>query len=133
MLKERAGKFYSEDNDLNCAECLLHGANEEYDLGLDQKGLDTMSSFGGGMAVESVCRAFTGGVAVLGVMFTGDKSMDSEKRKAIISDIYKRFEDHFGSVYCSKIKEKFRDDVTGCRGVVEHSAEILDEIIQKYQ
>ncbi len=133
MLKERAGKIYSEDNDLNCAESMLYATNEKYALGLDQKALDTMSSFGGGMAVEGVCGALTGAVAVLGVMFTGNKTVDSETRKAIIVDFYRRFEERFGTVTCSEIKAKFRDDETGCREVVKQSAEILEEIIQKYR
>jgi C_GCAxxG_C_C family probable redox protein len=133
MLKERAGKFYIEDNNLNCAESILYSANEEYDIDLDQKTLDTMSSFGGGMAVESVCGALTGAVAVLGVMITGDKSLDKEKRKAIVTDFYVRFQEKFGTDNCKEIKGKYRDETTGCQEVVKISADILEEIIRKYR
>jgi len=133
MIKEKAAKFYSNDNDLNCAESMLYAANDEYVLGLDQKALDTMSSFGGGMAVESVCGALTGAIAVLGVMFTGDKSLDSAKRKEIVADFYRGFQERFGTDNCGQIKEKYRDDTIGCREVVKHSAEVLEEIIFKYK
>ena len=133
MLEEKAAKFYSDDNDLNCAESILYAANEEYGLGLDQKALDTMSSFGGGMGVESVCGALTGAIAVLGVMFTSDKTVDSEKRKAIVADFYKEFQERFGTDNCGQIKEKYRDDTIGCRDVVKRSAEILREIVRKYR
>jgi len=133
MLKEKAAKYYSEDNDLNCAESMLYAANEAYALGLDRKGLDTMASFGGGMAVEGVCGALTGGLAALGVMFTGDKSLDSKTRREIVTAFYEAFEERLGCDHCKRIKEAFRDDTFGCREVVKHSAEILEKVIQKYR
>src|SRR6056297_807114 len=108
MLKEKVVKYYSGERELNCAEAMIYGANEEYELNLDQKALDTMASFGGGMGVESVCGALTGGLAVLGVMFTCNKAMDAKKRKAIVTDFYKGFEKRFGTDHCQCIKDKFR-------------------------
>ena len=128
MLSEKVVKYYCGELDLNCAESMLYGANEEYGLNLDQKALDTMSAFGGGMGVESICGALTGGLAVLGVLLVWDKSMDSEKRKTIVSNFYKAFENHFGSDSCQKIKNTHRDDLVGCRNVVKGSAEILERI-----
>src|SRR6056297_676115 len=113
MLEEKVVKYYNGELDLNCAESILYGANEEYELSLDQKALDTMSSFGGGMGVESVCGALTGAIAVLGVMFSWDKSIDSQKRKAIVTDFYNAFEQRFGSDNCGQIKKSFRDDAVG--------------------
>lgn len=133
MLKEKVVKFYNGKLDLNCAESMLYGANEEFDLKLDQKALDTMSSFGGGMGVESVCGALTGGIAVLGVMFTWNKTLDSEKRKTITVDYYQAFKKRFGSDNCQQIKKHFRDNSVGCQNVVKWSAEILEEVIRKYQ
>lgn len=133
MLKEKVEKFYSDQNDLNCAESMLYGANEAYGLGLDKKVLDTMSSFGGGMAVQSVCGALTGALAVLGVMFTGDKSIDAKKRSTIIAEFYRKFEEKLGSDNCKELKEKYRDDVQGCQTVVKLSAEVLDEVVKKYR
>ncbi len=132
MLKDKVMKYYAEDNDLNCAEAMLYGSNDEYDLNLSEDALKTMSAFGGGMAVESVCGALTGAVAVLGVMFTGDKSLDKDRRKEIIADFYKSFEEKLGTDNCEELKEKYRDEVEGCLRVVELSAEVLEEIIDKY-
>lgn len=133
MIKEKVAKFYIEDNNLNCAESMLYGADETYGLELDQKALDTMSSFGGGMAVGSVCGALTGAIAALGVMFTGDKSLDKEKRSAIVADFYELFRERFGTDNCQEIKEKYCDETLRCREVVKMSAEILDEIVRKYR
>ncbi|MBG0765204.1 MAG: C-GCAxxG-C-C family protein, partial [Tissierellales bacterium] len=132
MLTDKVMKYYSEENDLNCAESMLYGANEEYDLNLSEDALKTMSAFGGGMAVESVCGALTGAVAALGVMFTGDKSIDKDRRKEIIADFYREFEKKLGTDNCELLKEKYRDEVDGCLKVVELSAEVLEEIVSKY-
>jgi len=133
MFKEKVVKYYSGEFDLNCAESMIYGANEEYDLNLNQKALDTMSSFGGGMGVESVCGALTGGLAVLGVLFTYNKSLDSEIRKAIVTDFYNAFEKRFGTDNCKKIKANFRDETVGCQNVVKWTAEVLEQVIKKYQ
>jgi Xaa-Pro dipeptidase len=132
MLTDKVMKYYLEDNDLNCAETMIYGANEEYDLNMSEDALKTMSAFGGGMAVESVCGALTGAVAALGVMFTGDKSIDKDRRKEIIADFYREFEKKLGTDNCELLKEKYRDEVDGCLKVVELSAEVLEEIVSKY-
>src|SRR6056297_1031099 len=132
MLTDKVMKYYSEENDLNCAESMIYGANDEYDLKLSEDALKTMSAFGGGMAVESVCGALTGAVAALGIMFTGDKSVEKDRRKEIIENFYKSFEEKLGTDNCEEIKEKYDDEVEGCLKVVELSAEVLEEIIDKY-
>ena len=132
MLTDKVMKYYSEDNDLNCAESMIYGANDEYDLKLSEDALKTMSAFGGGMAVESVCGALTGAVAALGIMFTGDKSVEKDRRKEIIENFYKSFEEKLGTDNCEELKEKYKDEVEGCLKVVELSAEVLEEIVDKY-
>jgi len=125
-------KYYSDNNGLNCAQSMLCGANDTYGLGLDQKALYTMACFGGGMGVESVCGALTGALAALGVLLTGDNTLSTDRRKAIVTDFYKAFELRLGSDNCKLIKKEFRDDTLGCRPVVTLSAQILEEIIKKY-
>ncbi|MFA5354803.1 MAG: C-GCAxxG-C-C family (seleno)protein, partial [Thermodesulfovibrionales bacterium] len=48
---------FGDDLKLNCAEKILHGANEVYDLGLDREALKLARGMGGGMGIESVCGA----------------------------------------------------------------------------
>ena len=54
MLVDLVNKYYDKKYDLNCAECMLVAANEEYDLNISKQTLMTMASFGGGMAIGSV-------------------------------------------------------------------------------
>jgi len=133
VLVQTVQKFYSDNNGLNCAESMLYGANETYELGLDQKAFNTMACFGGGMCVESVCGALTGALAALGVILTGDNTLSADNRKAIVIDFYKTFEQRLGSDNCKQIKKEFRDDTLGCLPVVRLSAQILDEIVKKHR
>lgn len=132
MLVQTIQKYYSDNNGLNCSQSMLYGANDIYSLSLDQKALNTMAYFGGGMGVESVCGALTGALAALGVMLTGDNTLSADKRKAIAIDFYKTFEQRLGSDNCKLIKKEFRDDTLGCLPVVRLSAQILEEIVKKY-
>ena len=73
MLVDRVIKYYDKEYDLNCAECMLVAANEEYDLNISKQTLMAMASFVGIMADGSVCGAVTGSITVLGVMFTAER------------------------------------------------------------
>ena len=70
MLKETAKKYWTEEYDLNCAECIMYAANEEYNLNLSEQTLKVMAGFGGGMATGDVCGVVTGSIGVIGIMFT---------------------------------------------------------------
>ena len=52
MLAELIKNGFGEKEDLNCAEKILWGANNAYNLGLDREALKLASGFGGGMAIE---------------------------------------------------------------------------------
>lgn len=64
---------YMEKHDLSCSEAILHGANQVYDLGVDEKALHMAGGFGAEMGVGSVCGTLTGGIMVLGVLFVDDR------------------------------------------------------------
>jgi hypothetical protein len=47
MLVEKCKKYYDLEYNLNCAECMLYAANDEYNLGIDNAGLKLAAGFGG--------------------------------------------------------------------------------------
>ena len=59
MLSELIKNGFGEQEGLNCAEKMLHGANVAYKLGLDKEALK-LASAGGGMGIEDKCGALTG-------------------------------------------------------------------------
>ena len=87
MLKHETARYYRENTNINCAEAMLQAINEKYQLGLDKKALATMSTFGGGMGVGSVCGALTGGLAAVGTM-ANEVSMDKADKSRIAAECY---------------------------------------------
>ncbi|GAQ25031.1 C-GCAxxG-C-C family (seleno)protein [Tepidanaerobacter syntrophicus] len=131
MLTEKIEKYYSKEFDLNCAEAMVYSANEEYGLNLDKKALKMASGFGGGMGIESVCGALTGGIMVLGVLFTKEKAHESERVKTLEKEFLSRYKDKMGDILCKPLKEKHHNDEVRCLNVIKEAGVILDDIVKR--
>ncbi len=131
MLTEKIEKYYSKEFDLNCAETMIYSANEEYGLNLDKKALKMASGFGGGMGIESVCGALTGGIMVLGVLFTKEKAHESERVKTLEKEFLSRYKDKMGDILCKPLKEKHHNDEVRCLNVIKEAGVILDDIVKR--
>lgn len=131
MLVEKSQKYYDKKYDLNCAECILYSANEEYKLGIDAKGLKLAAGFGGGMAVEDVCGAMTGAIMVLGNMFVNERAHESDRIKELTKEFIQKFNDTLKSKNCKELKAMYRDDNKRCSDIIKAASEILDEIIKR--
>jgi len=129
MLLDNVKKYYDKEYDFNCAETILYAANEEYGLNLDKNTLKTMAAFGGGMAIESICGAVTGSLAVLGIMFTKERAHESEKVKQLSQEFFQRFEDKLTTSNCKELKEKYRNDEIRCSSILYAAAEVLERIV----
>ena len=131
MLLETTMKYYDKKNDLNCAECILVAANEEYDLNISKQTLMTMASFGGGMSIEGICGAATGSLAVIGVMFTNERGHESPIVRALSSEFLRRFDEELETLNCSELKGKFNDTDRRCTTMIKTAASVLGEIIDR--
>lgn len=131
MLLDKVKKYYTEEYDLNCAETIMYAANEEYNLDLNKDTLKTMASFGGGMAIESVCGAITGSLAVMGIIFTKERAHESDKIKKLSQEFFEKFENTLGINGCKELKEKYRTEETRCSTMLYEAARILEEIINR--
>ena len=117
--------------DLNCAESMLWGANEVYQLGVDPKYLRFAAGFGGGMCCEKDCGVITGMVMVLSYLYAKEKGHNSPEMKRIIQEAIYQFEEQYGSSNCTELKKRYRSEAKGCYDLIRYGAVILDEIIQK--
>lgn len=131
MLRDTVKKYYSEKYNLNCSETMMYAANEEYNMELDKKTLKTMAAFGGGMGIESVCGVISGSLAVLGILFTKERSHESERIKLLGQEFFKRFEEKLGTITCKPLKEKYRNDEIRCSIIVDAAADVLDEMVKR--
>lgn len=132
MLIDLINKYWDKKYDLNCAECILYAANEEYDLSLSKREFKFMAGFGGGMAIEGVCGVATGAVAVIGLMFTKDRGHESVIVKKLTKEFMERFYDVLQTHKCDELKAKYKkDDHRRCIYILEEAGKILEDIIKR--
>jgi C_GCAxxG_C_C family probable redox protein len=122
---------FARGKDLNCAETILSGANQAYDLGLDGHCLLIAAPFGGGMGIESICGAATGALMALGVMYTQDRAHASPRMQEIAAQYMRRFEARLGSLQCAPLKKAHRSPFHGCAHVIGEAARILDDLVEE--
>ncbi|MPQ43927.1 C-GCAxxG-C-C family (seleno)protein [Clostridium tarantellae] len=132
MLKDKAVYYWDKKYDLNCAECIMYAANDEYNLNLSKETLKVMSAFGGGMAIESVCGAATGALGVIGIMYTNERGHESPIVKELTKEFMDRFYEELGTHKCDELKAKYRkDDADRCIVMIEAAAKVLEQIVIK--
>lgn len=131
QLKELIEKGFYPKNDLNCAETILYGANQVYNLGLSKNCLRLSAAFGGGMGIENVCGVATASLIVLGCLFVKDRAHQSPEIKDIGKELFELYTKNLGDFNCKPLKDKYRTEEKKCFDVVLKGAEILDYIISK--
>jgi len=129
MLMDKISKYYTKEYDLSCSEVMIYAASDEYNMNLKSETFKTMSSFGGGMGIESVCGAITGSLAVIGILFTKERAHEGDRVKKLCQEFFQKFEARLGTDNCAVLKAKYRKQDIGCRVMIETAAEILDEIV----
>lgn len=127
MLKDLAKKYYQ--NGYNCAEAMLYGGNEYYQLGLDEKAFKIMAGFGGGVNIEDICGVVSGSIAILGILFVEKSAHESDNIKELTIEFIEAFKESRGSMNCKELKDQYRNEEEKCSGVVEAAGAVLEEII----
>lgn len=128
MLKNLLLKGYGKEQKYNCAEKILYGANEIYNLGLGKETMKLAAGFGGGMGIESTCGALTASIMALSKIFVKDTAHESNIRE-ITSEFLNRYKDEMKNIDCAPLKVEYRNEEKGCDDVIIKAAEILDEIV----
>lgn len=133
MLIERVRKYYDTEYDLNCAECLMVAANEEYDLDISKDALRTSAVMGGGFGIGSICGAATGALSIIGIMFTRERGHESPHVKMMSVEFLSNFQERMNSLNCQLLIPMHRTEECRCLTIVETAAVVLDEIVNKYK
>ena len=131
MLRTLIEHGYGEKEDFNCAEKILYGANQVYQLGLTAEALRMAAGFGGGMAIGSVCGTLTASIMVLGTLFVKDRAHESSKIKDLTQELFTNYQREMQAIDCDPLKAKYRTEELKCRNVIIKAAEILDHIIER--
>lgn len=130
-LQELLEQGFGEEQDLNCAEKILYGANTAYQLGFDDEDLKVAAGFGGGMAIESVCGALTAAIMVLGRLYVKGVAHESTRIKDLTKELFDNYTEAMGSIYCAPLKEAHRTEKLKCHTVIVEAARVLDEFVAR--
>ena len=141
MLRDEVKKYldhelkHGDERELyhyNCAQAILFGSNDYFNLNLNEKALKLITPFGGGMYTGNTCGMLTGGIAVIGVLFTEDMPTNHLQLKEITRLWIEQFTKEFNNINCSIIKDTNLKKNEGCRNLILKAADILEVIIEKY-
>jgi len=124
-------RSYYLDKGFNCAESVLRAANDEYNLGLDEKALVTAGGFGGGMGCGSSCGALCGAIQALGAARLNGRAADCPGFRDQCAGYYRAFEEALGSSECKNVGPKFKQDDIRCYAVVEKAYELLRQAMDE--
>ena len=131
MLYQLIASGYGDEQDFNCAEKILYGANEAYRLGLSKDALKMAAGFGGGMATENVCGALTAAIMVLGRLFVAKNAHESTRIKDLTKELFGSYQAAMGDIDCAPLKVNYRTEELKCKNVILKAAEILDDIVER--
>lgn len=123
---------FGKEEDLNCSEKMLHGANEVYDLGISKDDLKLASGFGGGMGVGITCGIVTGAIMAFSKAFVKERAHESRLIKSIEIEFIDKFQENLKAINCISLVEKYRDPEKGCDYIILEASKIFDEIMKKY-
>ena len=130
MLKELIESGFGSE--YNCAEKIIKGANQVYELGLDEDATRLFAGFGGGLSVGSACGALCGAMGVISHMFVEDTAHQSRTLKPISKEYLENYNKRMHSIDCKTLKDAYYTDEKACYDIILTAAELLDEIIEKY-
>ena len=132
-LHEYLTSGFGKKEDLNCAEKMLYGANQVYELGIDKNDLKLAAGFGGGMAIGITCGVLTGGIMALSKAFIEDRGHEGTLLKVIEEEYINKFNEKMKSINCDYLVEQYRDPEKGCDYLIFEAAKIFDEIMKEYK
>ncbi len=131
MLKQLILNGYGEKEDFNCAEKILYGANEAYQLGMTKEAMRMAAGFGGGMGIGSVCGVLTACVMVLSHLFVKENAHESQRIKVLTQELFSEYQREMEELLCEPLKDRYRTEEYKCRYIIAKGAEVLDRIVSR--
>ena len=129
--QELVSHYYRDEN-YNCAETIIHAANEYYHLDIKAEDMKLFGGFGGGMFSGMTCGALIAGVAVISGM-TVQRSAKEEKEtiRPKIQLLVRTFREHLDGLTCVELKPKYHTKEEGCYKTILLGAQALEMTIDK--
>ena len=124
-------------NGLYCSEAILRGFNEAYDLGFPPEQYKIATAFGSGLGESGCsCGAVTGGIMVLSLIAGRNHNYESERVSfTAVNELHDRFKAAHKALCCRVLTRNVEwnsaEHKLCCEGLVQHVAELTEEIIQR--
>ena len=126
-------KYYIKRNN-NCAEAMLHIADDLCGLNLNIDAFKLVGAFGGGMGCGLACGALCGSLAALGEMYISESAHETEGFRELCAEYVESFQSIFGHTDCRVIKPKwFHEDGTRCIEIIEKNTELFERFIREHR
>lgn len=132
MLKDVVAKYYFDRN-YNCAETIIHAANEYYDLGLHEKDMIMVAAYGAGMQTGNTCGAILSALSILSLKYVEAKAHESEDIRPVSILLTRKIQEKYGSLLCKEIKPKFFSPEIRCQNTVNIACDVLEEVIAEFE
>ena len=132
MLKDHLHEYYFDKN-YNCAETILRAANDYYNLGLNDRDMIMVGSYGAGLQTGNTCGAVLAASAVLSMMYVPAKAHESADIKPVMQILMRKFKGKYGSTLCKDIKPQSFKPEYRCKLTIEDSCDILEATIKEYE
>ena len=129
MLLELILDGFGNEEDYNCAEKLLYGANKAYNMNLSPEALKLAGGFGGGMYVADKCGAVTASIMVISYFTNDSVAHQSPRLGGLVKEFQTKYTAKNGTTICEPLKAEYKTEEVGCLHIIADAARILDEIV----
>ncbi len=129
-LREAAAPYYKAQ-DFNCAESILLGGNDLYNLGLSVQDVLLISGFGAGCGCGRTCGAVAGSIALLGKLQLKHRAHETPEFSKNCAAFIAAVEAEFGSIDCAVLKPMFITSEQRCYGTVAAIADVFEAHLSK--
>lgn len=133
MLRDRIYDYYVT-KDCNCAEALLHAANDEYSLGLGDDQFRFIAGFGAGFGCGQTCGVLCAGVAALSLKFVTGRAHTTDGLMDLCSEYYDNFMEILDCDNCARLREVHHhpEPDVRCIETVMLAADALEKTMNEY-
>ena len=131
MIREYVAKYY-QGQDNNCAEALLHAADEALSLHLPPESFRLVAGYGSGLGCGETCGAVCSAVAVLSLLMVQENAHATPGFREACADCVRELKQTFGAVRCVEIAPRFKSKEVGCLNTVELAADALETVLRQH-
>ena len=131
MLKDHIADYYFDQN-YNCAEAMLHAANDYYVLGLDEKAMKLVAGYGAGMQTGNICGTVLSAIGIISLKYVETKAHESKDIKPMTQKYIRRFREALnGSLLCKDLKAAYFQPEKRCFYTVQIACDVLEQVLNE--